>query len=638
MLHHFYQPFTTPASSTPRDRYLHALADARAAEAQYLASEALRREEEVLRLRLHRLEVLKEQEALSNAYPNTYHHNGFPASGDEQLLYFTPRGHIVPSAPEHPPYGYNHNYAHTRIPREYQQYAPSLRGRAPVDSHCRRSPVINTSSKVQHTSVDDVLAKLFATLPSLHRVVATDPNTSVKAPKLNACVPLRALPERAQHPSHIQGPSPNDVQYIIELLLGKESAELTRSSAPAPAVVYPKASIPINSPKEAEVKAAPSTSATNELSLKDKLEARLDNEHATEIRDTIQAILASLMDVAPHIIPQSSSWNNQPTTSGSPKGKEREIPKTSRSAAEATSKDVLDSVNHVHNIEAALRVLQSDFVFPSQLDFVSTQPADNSSTNAISLLAYTSRNHPVRFYEQALNALLVQLDSVESFGNDEVRSQRKDAVEKVEIALQSLDQEVMGRWISKRAKDTKTPEQADSSAVSSIVGTQGKVPEADHPQPPQESSSADSEAVEHVLNDNALSQPVVVTAADGVHPGHASTSVPSSPSPAIFEGSHSDNVTESESKEELSEILSAPNQPLEHVNDATTSSVTEGSFSENETQSESKEELSQADSDIPSAINDEDAHQAFLLPTVELEGSSSSEGADTGSDWSEVDA
>lgn len=127
-----------------------------------------------------------------------------------------------------------------------------------------------------------------------------------------------------------------------------------------------------------------------------------------------------------------------------------------------TSKDVLNAMQEIHSLEAAYVALADEFTFPSQLDFIaahvtSGSPASSDSeASATTHLAYTSRNHPVRFYEQALNELLTQLDAVDSFTNEDLRGKRREVVEKVNGALEELEREVEGRWKARLSKDSKT--------------------------------------------------------------------------------------------------------------------------------------------------------------------------------------
>ena len=201
-------------------------------------------------------------------------------------------------------------------------------------------------------------------------------------------------------------------------------------------------------------------------SLKEELESRLGNEYAAEVRDTIQAILASLSDSSPDPDPSAST----PSPAGSSKGKEKASAPV-RSSENATSKDVIQSLDEVHNIEAAFSALETEFTFPSQLDFITSnltadRNASDSGAPATSHLAYTSRNHSVRFYEQALGSLLTQLDSVDSFGNDDLRVKRKQVVDRVEKALGELETEVEGRWRARVAKELKSFKVTVTDAVS----------------------------------------------------------------------------------------------------------------------------------------------------------------------------
>ncbi|KAG7450135.1 uncharacterized protein BT62DRAFT_927449 [Guyanagaster necrorhizus] len=203
--------------------------------------------------------------------------------------------------------------------------------------------------------------------------------------------------------------------------------------------------------------------STIESSLKAELEARLNNDQSNEIKDTIRAIFASLKD---------EHWNA--SSLSNIKGKEKTHP---ISTEDATSKDVVSSMEAVRNVEAAFRTLESEFVFPAQLDFTpALSPASSDSElSPTGRLAYTSRNAPVRYYEQSLSGLLAQLDSVESFGDEALRSVRKEVVGRVESALEELEREVDGRWRSKTAKEGKVAE--EQSVVNAQAAEQKVIPE-----------------------------------------------------------------------------------------------------------------------------------------------------------------
>ncbi|KAF5357584.1 hypothetical protein D9758_007478 [Tetrapyrgos nigripes] len=238
------------------------------------------------------------------------------------------------------------------------------------------------------------------------------------------------------------------------------------------------ASSPVTSQsQDRQVRTTPAAS-----SLKDQLHARLSQEPFVEIHDTIKAILASLHRQQPSFtasasskprtdatnvsVPISSSTPPTASSSSSDKSKDKVsslpvVEPFGTNSDEPTSADIAKSIKAVRNIEAAFLALQSDFVFPLKLDFTPTsspaslpvslppvsEPMSTLSPNPLTTkLAYTSKNHAVRYYEQMLSSLLSDLDSVESFGNDEVRNRRKQVVGRVERALEELEEEVEGRW------------------------------------------------------------------------------------------------------------------------------------------------------------------------------------------------
>jgi hypothetical protein len=219
----------------------------------------------------------------------------------------------------------------------------------------------------------------------------------------------------------------------------------------------------------------PSTTAgpsVSELSLKEQLEARLHKDPDVEVHDTIRAILASLMTQGGGSAPSSKdtkSGTDAPasvssrapvpeSTTGKGKAVSFDVPATT-TVTVASSKDVVESMNAVHNIQAAFETLSSDFSFPSRLDFTPTSSVpssphvSDSESVSTSRLAYTSRNAPVRYYEQALSALLSQLDAVESWGNEEVRIVRKEIVARVETALEEVEKEVQERFVQRLARE-----------------------------------------------------------------------------------------------------------------------------------------------------------------------------------------
>lgn len=224
------------------------------------------------------------------------------------------------------------------------------------------------------------------------------------------------------------------------------------SPTPAVAISTSKSPSPSSSLSAAPTPLPAPTLPIAELSLKEQLEKRLNNEHESEIRDTIQAIFESLSASLPSHRQERPSTTSQSDVKG--KGKE-----TSPVAAateeveqeEPTSADIMRSLSSIASIETIFRSLSSEFAFPSQLDF--TPPSSPSSTSidldpttpAASGLAYTSRNAPVRYYTHALSGLLTQLDEISSFGNEEVRRRRKEVVDAVEKEIEGAEWEIEGR-------------------------------------------------------------------------------------------------------------------------------------------------------------------------------------------------
>lgn len=203
----------------------------------------------------------------------------------------------------------------------------------------------------------------------------------------------------------------------------------------------------------------------------------LKDEVATEIHDTIHAILASLAD-------SSASRPNEAQTNSSMKGKYKESVTEARStppSQNATSEDVVRSFDVVERIETALETLNDDFHFPTQLDFISTHLHDvgDALVKGTSRLAFSARNHPVRYYEQALTSLLSRLDSIDSFGNEALRTKRKEVVRRVETALDELERgiEASHKVASDASTHERKPEEAQVLPLVSDSMKQGALPD-----------------------------------------------------------------------------------------------------------------------------------------------------------------
>ncbi|KAG8737276.1 hypothetical protein FRC10_008381 [Ceratobasidium sp. 414] len=109
--------------------------------------------------------------------------------------------------------------------------------------------------------------------------------------------------------------------------------------------------------------------------------------------------------------------------------------------------------------------LSSNFTFPSQLDFSSLSSSDSPK------LAYTPNNVLLHQYEHTLTGLLTQLDAVESYGDEEVRKARKEAVKRIEKELAELDERKMEEWRKQSVPEVevKVGQQAANEAPTTEV-------------------------------------------------------------------------------------------------------------------------------------------------------------------------
>ncbi|CCO31062.1 hypothetical protein BN14_05096 [Rhizoctonia solani AG-1 IB] len=133
---------------------------------------------------------------------------------------------------------------------------------------------------------------------------------------------------------------------------------------------------------------------------------------------------------APSPTPSPVAVDAEPTPNTEPKSEpepEQEEPQADTASSHAAIQSIL----------ASFATLQSEFTFPSQLDFL----PDSSPT-----LAYTPNNAPLHGYEHALTGLLTKLDGVESYGDGDVRRARKEAVKAIEKELERLDGMKADRW------------------------------------------------------------------------------------------------------------------------------------------------------------------------------------------------
>ncbi|KAF7319925.1 BAG domain-containing protein [Mycena kentingensis (nom. inval.)] len=182
-----------------------------------------------------------------------------------------------------------------------------------------------------------------------------------------------------------------------------------------------------------------SSSKSTEAKLRENLEARLRSEQAKEDQDLAEAIRMSLADL------------DGANSSSNFKGK---------APAPAPVKNTTTSAAEIKKINDAFTTLSNEWSIPEQLDFSTsrtTSPVRGSGASdadsVMARLTYSAHNQSVRYYHQALSKLLARLDEVESFGDEEVRHARKEAVGKVESALDEVESVIEARWRKSVGRD-----------------------------------------------------------------------------------------------------------------------------------------------------------------------------------------
>ncbi|KAG1778343.1 hypothetical protein EV702DRAFT_1196345 [Suillus placidus] len=187
---------------------------------------------------------------------------------------------------------------------------------------------------------------------------------------------------------------------------------------------------------------------------------RLMAELRSEVRDTLQAILARLSkgttikDLTEHdpvTSPAATSTSVNPNEEGPSqevKGKAKEITDSdTQEEPSASLAQVASSLSKISSVTARLETLLAAFQFPAKLDF---SPA--LGTADVFALTYTTANAPVLAQEYALSTLFADLDNIPSFGSDVVRTARRAVVTRVDQALEELDKGVNEQRRRARAK------------------------------------------------------------------------------------------------------------------------------------------------------------------------------------------
>lgn len=464
------------------------------------------------------------------------------------------------------------------------------------------------------------------------------------------------VPQPSNIPNAGTGGPKSDEEHILRIVYGIPPPAYLQEKKPTEVSISSPFSFNCEIDPMSKVKSTPSTPAKSTTAtakpvpdaqtLKQQLEARLGNEHANEIRDTIQAILVSISDTGASAVQQPTAGGStftvrQPTASGSDKGKAK-LSIAPTSEVQPTSKDVANSIETIRNIEAAFLSLDSEFVFPAALDFSSSSSpsspsSDSESTSVASRLAYTSRNQPLRFYEQALSALLSQLDGVQSYGNEVLRSRRKEVVGRVERALEELEREIEGRLKVRTAKEVKTPS-SDLVPTTSVATEAAFSPEAAiavTSNTTEIDSSSASQPTEADIDLGAVSSDVVAheTLAKLEEPAASyasSVPAPSTDSPVFV---HMSEEADSIQVVPGTQVNSSPDlhptvtQPIvaQQEEDLAVSEVTVRPY------------------DVTTRVDHSEVTEPFLLQSshsevIRKKAAHHDHDGDTGSDWSEVEA
>ncbi|KAG6837900.1 hypothetical protein H0H93_013053 [Arthromyces matolae] len=424
----------------------------------------------------------------------------------------------------------------------------------------------------------------------------------------------------------------------------KESSTSASASPTKPVADTPAKATPAVTPHVTVQEKPLATNANG--SLKQQLEARLNNEYHSEVRDTIQAIFESLRDAEDHHVTTPSN-NTASVSSSKGKAKAKESSESANITA-PTSKNVVDSFNEVRSIEAAFSALESDFSFPASLDFIAShlipgtpESSDSESSSISTHLAYTSRNHPIRFYEQALSALLTQLDSIESFGNEELRATRREVVSRVERALEELEKEVEGRFRTKLSKVAKAPVEtsedisAPAPSASPERTVSGPAPAAE-PIAEEPSISQDAETVLEPVVETAAESTVVVPES-AVETAANADAEPSTTTPEVTQAveahpSESSDLSPSEPSSPI--VLVETSKPDSVIDDHESLSLSSSDATVKPVVIVEEEEVQEM------AASDKLESAAFLLTQAELSDQKrpNHKDDDVASDWSEVEA
>ncbi|KAA1474151.1 hypothetical protein DENSPDRAFT_904676 [Dentipellis sp. KUC8613] len=289
----------------------------------------------------------------------------------------------------------------------------------------------------------------------------------------------------------------NSLKDIFEFIYGAQQGNNTvaveRPSEPAP-VIVPKADV------KGKGKAKETFPERDGAStpLKSRLENRLHSGEDTEVEEIVRNLLSHLFgfeNPAPASPTKDHTQASSSKTTSTSANASSSESASAHAAAEAEGADLArrpavaaasterpasptTSIATIKDIQNSLQTLEAGFVFPPTLDFSESaaEVKDSSDEDSTSSLPYTPTNAPVRAYEHALNALLERLDAVDSEGDEEVRGRRREVVKEVERALGEVDRRV-GELKKERAASRSPVRETVSVEVHEPVSAEQAVEE-----------------------------------------------------------------------------------------------------------------------------------------------------------------
>jgi hypothetical protein len=580
---------------SPRERYLASLSEAKEAEAEYVRSLQIERAEqararaqqEVLREEYLRRQILREEYPYGAAIDADYERHlplirRHPCASERiRLARLLRQEQEEEEEEEEEERQALRHSIRVRLEQERQEQERERQ----LAILRRRQQEVGLKRKLQARKEREQVEKSVAVLRALLGVPEPDERTVSAGRPFCSCCEFDSMVQHASRPENpvkaglAQTAAQNKqaVRIFVQPPVAHYLIVVQKPPKCCPVMLRvvhkPEPSSATTSSPEATV--APK--ATPQQSLKSELEARLGSEQAVEIKDTIRAIMASLFDAytAPATTPQEES--------GKGKGKNVSFDTI---VAEPTAKDIAHSFDTIQNVEASFHLLESEFVMPRKPDF--TPPASPTASVA-SLheevaappspkLSFTSTNAPIHNYTHALSQLLTQLDTVESYGHEGIRTRRKEVVDMVEKALEEVEGEVdqKGKLVFGK---TKSPAHAEPCNG------------------PSDATASSPDITEHSHDNDA----------DATHPSDA----------AIRELAATGDVAAVTTDEPMSEPAEDPNLPC-GLDISNSFSTPEGLADHTEADAKTDEQVVPTSDPAPAAEVTDRVDESFTAPAAEV--------------------